>query len=93
MLNSNYVAASVVNKVSQDRPNIIDYIQQGKISIIINTPTKGRIPQRDGFKIRRMAVEYSIPCMTSLDTARAFINSLKQNIDRQEIKPIALEEI
>lgn len=93
VLNSNYVAASVVNKVSQDRPNIIDYIQQGKISIIINTPTKGRIPQRDGFKIRRMAVEYSIPCMTSLDTARAFINSLKQNIDRQEIKPIALEEI
>lgn len=93
VLNSNYVAASVVNKVSQARPNIIDYIHQGKISIIINTPTKGRIPQRDGFKIRRTAVEYSIPCFTSLDTARAFVNSLKQDMDRRDIKLIALEDI
>jgi carbamoyl-phosphate synthase large subunit len=93
VLNSNYVAASVVNKVSQDHPNISDYIEQGKISIIINTPTKGHIPQRDGFKIRRMAVEHSIPCLTSLDTARAFVSILKQNIDESRIELIALEDI
>ncbi|MBM7581987.1 carbamoyl-phosphate synthase large subunit [Caldicoprobacter guelmensis] len=93
VLNSNCVAASVVNKVSQEHPNISDYIQQGKISLIINTPTKGRIPQRDGFKIRRMAVEHSIPCLTSLDTARAFVSILKQNIDETRIELIALEDI
>jgi len=93
VLNSNYVAASVVNRVSQEHPNIVDYIHQGKISLIINTPTKGRIPQRDGFKIRRMAVEFSIPCFTSLDTARAFVNSLKQNMNERELKLIALEDI
>jgi len=93
VLNSNYVAASVVNKVSQEHPNIGDYIQQGKISIIINTPTKGHIPQRDGFKIRRMAVGHSIPCFTSLDTARAFVSILKQDIDDSRIEIIALEDI
>jgi carbamoyl-phosphate synthase large subunit len=93
VLNFNYVGASVVRKVSQKHPNISDYIQEGQISIIVNTPTKGRLPQRDGFKIRRMAVEHSIPCMTSLDTAQAYVESLKLGLDEETLEPIALEDI
>lgn len=77
VLRSNYIAASTIYKLREEYPNIGDYIDEGKIDIIINTPTKGKLPQRDGFQIRRQAVEYSIPCFTSLDTAKAFLNSLK----------------
>ena len=95
VLRSNYVAASTIYKLREEYPNIGNYIREGRIDIIINTPTKGRIPQRDGFQIRRQAVEYSIPCFTSLDTAKAFLNSLKY-VDREGKKVdelIELEEV
>jgi len=72
VLNQNGISCECINKLSQPGYNIKDAIFQGKINIIINTPTKGRVPQRDGFKIRRMAAEHSVPCFTSLDTAKAF---------------------
>lgn len=77
VLNSNFIPASVISRIGDESPNILDYIEQGKIHAIINTPTKGRIPQRDGFKIRRKAVENAVPCMTSLDTAGALLECLK----------------
>ena len=61
----------VVNKVEEGSPNIIDLIRENKIDMIINTLTRGKAPQRDGFKIRRAAAEDGIPCLTSLDTAWA----------------------
>jgi len=93
VLNSNGIKAEVIEKVSQKHPNIEDAIKAGKINIIVNTPTHGRIPQRDGFKIRRFAVENSIPCMTSLDTAWAFINSFKLQKDNKNIDIICLHDI
>ena len=45
--------------------------------MVINTPTRGRKHERDGFKIRRKTVELSIPCLTSLDTAKAIIECIK----------------
>ena len=96
VLRSNYIAASTIYKLREEYPNIGDYIDEGKIDIIINTPTKGKLPQRDGFQIRRQAVEYSIPCFTSLDTAKAFLNSLKLYIggeNEENIEIFELEEI
>ena len=55
-------------------PNVIDLIREGDINLIVNTPTRGRSPETNGFKIRRAAVEYRVPCLTSLDTARAVIS-------------------
>jgi len=55
----------------------MDLIESGTIKMILNTPTKGRNAERDGFRIRRKAVERSIPCLTSLDTAGAVVRSLK----------------
>ena len=77
MLNSFGIATNAVKKIDDGSPNILDLIQSGKIGMIINTATKGRKPERDGFKIRRKAVEMSIPCLTSLDTAEAVLKCLK----------------
>ncbi len=77
MLNKNGIATNAVKKIDDGSPNILDLIQSGKISMVINTATKGRKPERDGFKIRRKSVESSIPCITSLDTAKAVIGCLK----------------
>jgi len=54
-----------------------DQLKQGKFALILNTPTKGKVPGRDGFKLRRLAAEHRIPCVTSLDTARALVLALK----------------
>jgi carbamoyl-phosphate synthase large subunit len=66
----------IVNKLHQGTPNISDDIREGKIQLVINTLTKGIKPQRDGFLIRRTAVEHGVPCLTSLDTARSMLEVL-----------------
>ncbi len=77
LLNSHGIATNAVKKIDEGSPNILDLIQSGKISLVVNTPTRGRKPETDGFKIRRKSVEIQIPCMTSLDTVRALISCLK----------------
>ncbi|MCX7922945.1 MAG: carbamoyl-phosphate synthase large subunit [Clostridia bacterium] len=90
MLNANGVATNSVKKIDDGSPNILDLIQSGKISLVINTPTKGRKPDRDGFKIRRKSVEISIPCLTSLDTAKAVIECLKLGKEEKDLDVIDL---
>ncbi|MBR5535994.1 MAG: carbamoyl-phosphate synthase large subunit [Clostridia bacterium] len=74
----NGVSAKKVNKIAEGAPDILDFISGGGCDLVINTPTKGRVHNRDGFKIRRTSVERSIPCLTSLDTAKALLNSIEQ---------------
>ncbi len=74
----NGVNAKKVNKIAEGAPDILDFISGGGCDLVINTPTRGRQHNRDGFKIRRTSVERSIPCLTSLDTARALLTSVKQ---------------
>ena len=62
---------TTVNKLSEGSPNILDLIRNGEAHFVVNTLTKGKTPQRDGFRIRREAVENGVVCMTSLDTVRA----------------------
>ncbi len=62
-----------VNKLSEGTPNIIDEIRKGEVQLVINTLTRGKEPRRDGFRIRREAVENGVPCLTSLDTVEAFL--------------------
>src|SRR5690606_21749415 len=66
-----------VNKLSEGSPNIVDFIRRGEAHIVINTLTKGKTPERDGFRIRREAVENGAVCLTSLDTARALLHMLR----------------
>lgn len=76
-LNMHGIATNAVKKIGEGSPNLLDLISSGKIDLVINTPTRGRQPERDGFKIRRRAVEMSIPCLTSLDTARAVLACIR----------------
>ncbi|NBD22766.1 carbamoyl-phosphate synthase large subunit [Paenibacillus glycinis] len=66
-----------VNKLSEGSPNILDLIRDGQAHFVVNTLTKGKTPERDGFRIRREAVENGVVCMTSLDTVRALLNMLQ----------------
>lgn len=91
-LNFNFVAANSISKLSKDN-SIIDLIDSGKLKLIVNTPTKGRRSDRDGFRIRRYAVEHRIPCLTSLDTAKALLQSLKLGKTDKDIVPVNLSEL
>jgi carbamoyl-phosphate synthase large subunit len=66
----------VTKKLSEGHPNVIDVIQDNSVAGVINTVTGGRLPLKDGFDIRRAAVEKRIPCFTSLDTARVVVEAM-----------------
>ncbi|NGQ93770.1 carbamoyl-phosphate synthase large subunit [Brevibacillus sp. SYP-B805] len=66
-----------VHKLSEGTPNLLDAIHSGEVNIVLNTLTKGKTPQRDGFRIRREAVENGAVCLTSLDTAKALLHVLE----------------
>ena len=71
------VHADPVNKISGESPNIHDMLAAEDVSLIINTPTHGRLENRDGFKLRRLAVEAGCSCLTSLDAAKAIMESTR----------------
>ncbi|MRX73334.1 carbamoyl-phosphate synthase large subunit [Bacillus lacus] len=71
------IPSSVVNKIEDAEPNLLDVIRNGEAQFVINTMSKGKQPARDGFRIRREAVENGVPCLTSLDTARAILRVLE----------------
>ncbi len=66
----NNVPCTKVAKLKEGTPHVVDLIRSGRINFVINSLTKGKQPLRDGFQIRRAAVEFNLPCLTSLDTAR-----------------------
>ncbi|NUU62447.1 carbamoyl-phosphate synthase large subunit [Paenibacillus agri] len=66
-----------VNKLGEGEPNIVDLIRSGQANFVFNTLTKGKTPERDGFRIRREAVENGVVCMTSLDTVAALLRMLQ----------------
>lgn len=80
-LQKNGVNARRVNKISQESPNVMDLILGHKIDLVIDTPTQGRDKTRDGFLIRRNAIETGVYCITSMDTANALALSLETAMD------------
>jgi carbamoyl-phosphate synthase large subunit len=88
-----FVEAHLVYKLHGGSPDMESMIKAGEVSLIINTPTKGRDPLRDGFRIRRLAVESGVPCITSMDTAEAFVKSLRAGKDGDTLGLHPLEEI
>ncbi|PLR97348.1 carbamoyl-phosphate synthase large subunit [Bacillus sp. T33-2] len=93
-LQSEGIRVKVVGKIGSDGPNIIDVIRNGEAQVVINTLTKGKQPERDGFRIRRESVENGIPCLTSLDTAEAILRVLESTTFSAEPlgKPTARKE-
>lgn len=66
-----------VGKVDDSGKSLLDLINTGQVQIVINTMTKGKEVERDGFRIRRESVDNGIPCLTSLDTARTLIEVIE----------------
>ena len=81
-----------VRKVSEGSPHILDLIKSGVIRMVISTLTTGKLPEADGFKIRRSTVEHAIPCLTSLDTAKAVLDVLTVTRRRRLIYSMAMQD-
>jgi len=79
VLQENGVNAIKVNKLSQESPTVIDLLLEHKIDLVIDTPTKGRDKSRDGFLIRRIAIETGVYCFTAIDTVNALLRSLESD--------------
>ncbi len=71
---------------------ILEYIKNDKISLVINTPTKGKISTRLGFHLRRTAMEYNVSCITSIDTAKAVLEILEHMVHQKNTSVYALDE-
>ena len=77
------------NKITQESPNVMDLILGHKIDLVIDTPTQGREKSRDGFLIRRNAIETGVHCLTAMDTANALVTSLESANDEMTLVDIA----
>jgi carbamoyl-phosphate synthase large subunit len=77
VLESAGLRVKVVGKIGAEGTTLLDVIHHGEAQFIINTLTKGKQPERDGFRIRREAVENGVPCLTSLDTADAILKVIE----------------
>ncbi len=78
----------VTKKLSEGYPSSLDVIREGLVDAVINTVTGDRTPLMDGFDIRRMATEKSLPVYTSLDTARAAVQALANGDSGYAVEPV-----
>ena len=88
-LNENGVNAHPINKIEQESPTLLDLILQHDIDLVIDTPNQGIDKSRDGFLIRRHAIETGVTCITSLDTAAALLTSLESGTKDLHVIDIA----
>ena len=91
-LNENGVNAIRTNKIEQPSPNLMDLILGHKIDLVIDTPSQGVEHSKDGFVIRRNAIETGVNVLTSLDTATALVTSL-ENTDVKKLTLINIATI
>jgi carbamoyl-phosphate synthase large subunit len=82
----------VVGKIGSQGKTLLDVIHHGEAQFIINTLTKGKQPERDGFRIRREAVENGVPCLTSLDTADAILKVIESMNFSAEAMGVVVKE-
>ena len=86
------VEAEVVRRIREPEPNLMNLISEPAVDFLINTPARERTPERDGLKMRRAAVEHGVPCLTSLDTARALLTALRYQNEHKVVGVRAVAE-
>lgn len=84
-LKKNNIPCTKIAKIKEAEYNILHVIQNHEVDWVINTPTRGRDARRDGFQIRRKAMERGIFCFTSLDTAAAVIRMIQRNSNEKNL--------
>ncbi|WP_300619878.1 carbamoyl-phosphate synthase large subunit [uncultured Fusobacterium sp.] len=92
-LAENGVESTLVNRIGEQSPNINDVLKNREVDLLINTPTKANDAQRDGFKMRRMAIEYGVDVLTSLDTINAILRMQDSNIDESKLEVFDVSKI
>ena len=86
-LRTHAVPATLVHKIGESEHDTLALLESGKISYLVSTSAKGRIPSRGSVKVRRKAVSLGIPCFTSLDTASALVRILGSGFDPDMAAP------
>ena len=82
-----------VRRLNENQPNILDAIKNKEVDLVVNTPTKGNDSKRDGFLIRRAAIERNIGVITALDTLRAIADVKVSEIDKRDLEVFNIAEI
>ncbi|MDZ5001689.1 carbamoyl-phosphate synthase large subunit, partial [Clostridium perfringens] len=80
------IDAEEVRKLNEETPNILDMVKNKEVDLVVNTPTKGNDSKRDGFLIRRAAVERNIGVITALDTLKAIAEVKVAGIDKKDLE-------
>ncbi len=91
-LNQRGIPATPVKKIHEGSPNLLDLIRSGEIHLLINTLSKDKRIEREAALIRRASVEMGVPCLTSLDTARALLLSLTVHHKDHEFACVPIDE-
>jgi len=76
-LNKSGIAVERVNKIFNGSPNVLDYMKRGEVKLIINTPTTKQ-SVKDGYQIRRSAVDYHVPYITTIQAAQAAADAIRK---------------
>ncbi len=94
VLNRNMIAANHVYRISENKePNVISMLESGEIQYVISTSETGRKPSLDSVRMRRKAVERSIACLTSIDTANALLDCLEMHKTVDDIELVDITKI
>lgn len=88
LLKNEGIEVKEVRKLKEGEPNILQVIKNREVDLVINTPTKGNDSHRDGFVIRRTAIESNVEVITSIDTAKALVEVTKEMSSRKDLKEI-----
>ena len=92
VLKNNGVEVTQVNKLEQAAPTLMDLLLAHNIDLVIDTPSKGAGKSKDGFLIRRVAIETGVSVITALDTATALLRSLT-NSHKDELEMIDIATV
>ena len=87
------IDCQVVQKIHEGEHNGITLMESGRINYVISTSTRGRLPTRDSVKLRRKAVERSIPCLTSIDTANAVVDCIASRYSQETIELVDINHM
>ncbi len=79
LLRSHGIPVKVVPRIGEGMHDLLTEIKSGKVSLVVNTISKGKNVESDGFKMRRIAVERGVLCLTSLDTTEALLRTMERN--------------
>ena len=92
-LAENGVESTLVNRIGEESPNINDVLKNREVDLLINTPTKANDAQRDGFKMRRTAIEYVEDVLPTLDTINAILRMQDSHIDESKLEVFDVSKI